>query len=82
MSDALVNDTAWMQRALVEARAAAALDEVPVGALVVCNEELIAVGHNCRETSRDPLAHAELFSKLRLSQAHLLAQTLDEFSVP
>jgi len=49
-----------MREALVEARRAAALGEVPVGAVLVRGGELIAGGHNRRELEGDPLAHAEM----------------------
>ena len=51
-----------MGLALEQARKAAALGEVPVGAVVVRGEELLGVGHNRRETDGDPLAHAELLA--------------------
>ena len=54
-----MDDRAWMRLALEEAKAAAALGEVPVGALVVRGNELIAKAHNRRETGKSALAHAE-----------------------
>ena len=54
-----MDDRAWMRLALEEAKAAAALGEVPVGALVVRSCELIAKAHNRRETGKSALAHAE-----------------------
>ena len=55
-------DEHWMGVALEQARRAAALGEVPVGAVVVRGEELLGAGHNRRETDGDPLAHAELLA--------------------
>ena len=55
-------DSAWMREALAEARAAAALGEVPIGAVVVLAGEVVGRGHNRRETDRDPLAHAEILA--------------------
>ena len=55
-------DEHWMGLALEQARRAAALGEVPVGAVVVRGEELLGAGHNRRETDGDPLAHAELLA--------------------
>ena len=52
-------DRAFMAIALEEARAAASEGEVPIGAVVVCDGEVIARAHNRRETDRDPSAHAE-----------------------
>ena len=54
-----MDDRAWMRLALEEAKAAAALGEVPVGALVVRSGELIAKAHNRRKTGKSALAHAE-----------------------
>lgn len=49
-----------MQAALEEARKAYEKQEIPVGAVVVCNETIIARGHNLTETLNDPTAHAEM----------------------
>ena len=54
-----------MRRALEEAERAYAQGEVPVGALVVRGEEILATAHNERETTRDPTAHAELLALRR-----------------
>jgi tRNA(adenine34) deaminase len=51
-----------MGEALAEARAAAALGEVPIGAVVVREGEVVGRGHNRREVDGDPLAHAELLA--------------------
>ena len=51
-----------MGEALAEARAAAAIGEVPIGAVVVREGEVIGRGHNRREIDGDPLAHAELLA--------------------
>ena len=56
-------DEKFMREALVEARAAAAVGEVPIGAVVVRAGEIVARAHNRRELDRDPSAHAE-FSAL------------------
>ena len=53
-------DRHYMLLALEEAKKAFALGEIPVGALIVRGEEILAAGHNRRETDRDPLGHAEL----------------------
>lgn len=57
-----------MQEALVEAERAFALGEVPVGAVVVYQGEIIGKGHNQRELLHDPTAHAEIIA-LRLAAA-------------
>lgn len=49
-----------MQAALAEAKLAFDKDEIPVGAVVVCNETIIARAHNLTETLNDPTAHAEM----------------------
>ncbi len=51
-----------MRDALSEARAAAAEDEVPIGAVVVCRGRIIAKGHNMVEALSDPTAHAEMIA--------------------
>ncbi|HSL85013.1 MAG TPA: tRNA adenosine(34) deaminase TadA [Thermoanaerobaculia bacterium] len=55
-------DEQWMRTALAEAEAAAALGEVPVGAVLVRADEVVGRGHNRREIDQDPLAHAELLA--------------------
>lgn len=52
----------WMGRALTEAAAADAHDDVPVGAVVVRGGEIIAARHNERELTGDPTAHAEVLA--------------------
>jgi len=49
-----------MQAALEEARKAFDRKEIPVGAVVVCNDTIIARAHNLTETLIDPTAHAEM----------------------
>jgi tRNA(adenine34) deaminase len=51
-----------MGLALAEAREALALGEVPVGAVVVWGDEIVARAHNLREATADPLGHAELLA--------------------
>jgi tRNA(adenine34) deaminase len=53
-------DAVFMDEALVEARAAAGVGDVPVGAVIVRDGHVIARGHNRRERDRDPTAHAEM----------------------
>ena len=50
----------FMQQALTESRLAFDSDEVPVGAVIVCNDRIIARGHNLTETLTDVTAHAEM----------------------
>ena len=50
----------FMKEALAEANRALARDEVPIGAVVVCDGKIIARAHNLTETLNDPTAHAEM----------------------
>jgi len=52
----------YMRMALEEARLAAREGEIPVGAVIVRNGEVIARAHNLREQLRDPTAHAEILA--------------------
>jgi tRNA(adenine34) deaminase len=61
-------DLAMMRRALQEAARAAELGEVPVGAVVTRGEEILAVAHNERESTKDPTAHAELLALRRAAR--------------
>lgn len=70
-------DHAWMEAALAQAEQAAALGEVPVGAVVVRCGTLLASAHNLRETRQDPTAHAELLA-LRAAAAALNSWRLDD----
>jgi len=56
------DDTYFMKKALQEAEIALQKGEVPVGAVVVCNDRIIAKGHNQVETLNDATAHAEMLA--------------------
>ena len=56
----MVDDKYYMNQALVEARKAADRGEVPVGAVVVCRDRILARTHNLTETLNDVTAHAEM----------------------
>ena len=58
-----------MRIALEEAKAAGHAGDVPVGAVVVCNGEIIARRHNEREVTGDPTAHAEVLALRDASEA-------------
>jgi tRNA(adenine34) deaminase len=62
------DDRLWMQRALEQARTAAAEDEVPVGAVVVVGGRLIAEGRNRTHNAEDPTGHAELLAVRRAAE--------------
>lgn len=55
-------DTYFMKQALAEAHLAAAEGEIPVGAVVICNNRIIARAHNRTERLNDPTAHAEMLA--------------------
>ncbi len=55
-----MTDAEYMQIALEEARAAASQGEIPVGAVLVHGDRILARAHNLRETLQDPTAHAEV----------------------
>ena len=59
----------WMREALKLAREAQMAGEVPVGAVVVCKEKIIACARNERETSGDPTAHAEVLALRHAAEA-------------
>jgi len=52
----------WMARAIAEAGKACVRDEVPIGCVIVREGKIIARGHNLRESTQDPTAHAELIA--------------------
>jgi tRNA(adenine34) deaminase len=62
-------DERWMRVALEEAAAAEALGEVPVGAVIVRGDELVARGHNLTHTLQDPSAHAEMVAIRRAAES-------------
>ena len=55
-------DEYYMREAIKEAEKAKAIDEVPIGAVIVLNGEIIARAHNLRETKQSAVAHAELLA--------------------
>jgi len=61
-------DEYFMKQALVEAQKAFDADEVPVGAVIVCKNQIIARGHNLTETLTDVTAHAEIQAITAASQ--------------
>ncbi|TXC85455.1 nucleoside deaminase [Luteibaculum oceani] len=56
------NHEYWMKRALQEAENALQADEIPVGAVVVCNNQIISRAHNQTEQLTDVTAHAEILA--------------------
>jgi tRNA(adenine34) deaminase len=62
-------EVGFMRRALAAAEEAAGRGEVPVGAVVVLGDEIVAIAHNERETASDPTAHAEVLALRRAAAA-------------
>ena len=60
METAIEKDEKYMRMALQEAQQAQMADEIPVGAIIVCNNRIIARAHNLTETLCDVTAHAEM----------------------
>ena len=69
------NDIFWMKQAIVEAEIARSKGEVPIGAVIVKDDTIIGRGHNLRETTKDPLAHAEIIA-IKDASEHLNAWRL------
>ena len=64
-----MEDDAYMKEALAEAERAAALDEVPVGCVIVVDGKVVGRGGNRRESAKDPTAHAEILAIREAAQA-------------
>lgn len=73
-------DLAMMRRALALGACAAELGEVPVGAVIYRGGEVLAEGHNLRESTADPTAHAEMIA-LRDAARRLGTWRLDGCSI-
>lgn len=72
-----MTDEYYMQRALEQAQDAAGHDEIPVGAVVVCRDRIIARGHNLTELLNDVTAHAEM-QAITAAANHLGGKYLNE----
>ena len=66
-------DIKYMQAAVDEAEIARSLGEVPIGAVIVFEGEIIGRGHNLRETSNDPTTHAEMVAIRQAAEKMSLA---------
>lgn len=64
-----MTDEEYMHLALEQARLAESIDEVPIGAIVVYNGEVIAKACNLRESTRDPAGHAEFLALKKAAEA-------------
>lgn len=60
--DTCLEDEHFMRVALKEAKKAAEINEVPIGAVVVLNNEVVASAHNLRETTQNATTHAEILA--------------------
>ena len=76
----LLVDERWMRVALEQAERAEARGEVPVGAALVKDGALVAVGYNLRESAQDPSAHAELIA-VRAAASRLGTWRLEDVDV-
>lgn len=65
-----MDDVEWMKIAIAEALKAEAIGEVPIGAILVRNGEIVGRGYNRREIDKDPTAHAEMIA-IREASSHL-----------
>lgn len=65
-----MDDIEWMKIAIAEALKAEAIGEVPIGAILVRNGEIVGRGYNRREIDKDPTAHAEMIA-IREASSHL-----------
>lgn len=68
MSLSRADDEKWMRIALLEAEKALLSEDVPIGAIVVLNGEIIGRGYNKREAEQDPTAHAEMIAIRQAAQ--------------
>lgn len=57
-----MTDEEYMRLAIEEAKKAEVLDEVPIGAIIVLEDDIIGAAHNLRETDQRSIAHAELLA--------------------
>ena len=67
----------WMNQAILLAKEAEKLGEVPIGAIIVRGDEVLGRGYNLREQTMDPTAHAEMIA-IRNASQHLDAWRLLE----
>ena len=77
MSLSVFSDEHFMKLAFHEAQKAYEMDEVPVGAIIVCNNQVIAKAHNMTETLNDVTAHAEM-QAFTMAANYLGGKFLDE----
>ena len=71
------DDIKYMKMALVEARKAYQRAEVPIGAVVICDDKVVGRGFNLREQTQDPTSHAEMIA-LREAAANEASWRLED----
>ena len=76
----MIEHEKWMEQAFSEAEKAYQKKEVPVGAVVVCENRIIGRGHNLIETLQDPTAHAEILA-ITAAANYLTSWRLDDTSL-
>ncbi len=69
IDDSLIPDEHWMRLALDQAYRAYEAREVPVGAVIVQNGQIVAEAYNQRETLNDPTAHAEMIALTQAAES-------------
>ncbi len=77
---ALYSDEYWMQKALEQAKIAEQKQEIPVGAVIVSQNQIIGSGYNSPISLQDPTAHAEILA-IRNACAHIQNYRLPEDAV-
>ena len=77
---AIKNHEYWMEEAIAEAKKAQALNEVPIGAIVVVENKVIARAHNFVESKKDATAHAEILA-IQEASRNLNSWRLEEASL-
>ena len=77
MGISVFSDEHFMKLALLEAQKAFEMDEVPVGAVIVCDNQVIAKAHNMTESLNDVTAHAEM-QAFTMAASFLGGKFLDE----
>jgi len=70
----------FMNIALAEAKKAQSINEVPVGAVITYQNQIIAKSHNCNISNCDPLAHAEILA-ISLASKYLNKKYLDQCEI-
>ena len=73
----ILNDEYFMKEAIKEAKKAMMREEVPIGAVVVCDSKIIAKAHNLTESLNDVTAHAEM-QAFTAAENHMGAKYLNE----